>query len=73
MLGERLRICTAAVNAVRGRTAGQVFRSPDDMKFRSGMTLFAVLDPVRPEFRQAVERFYGTSQDPRTLALLTLP
>ncbi len=51
LLGERLRICTAAVNAVRGRTAGQVFGSPDDMKFRSSMTLFALAGPAQPEFR----------------------
>lgn len=40
VFGERLRTCTAAVNAITGRTAHQVFGSPGDMKFRSSMTLF---------------------------------
>ena len=70
LLGERLRVCTAAVNGVRGRTASQVFGSPDDMKFRSSMTLFDLTDPAQPTFRQALERYYGGVQDPLTLALL---
>lgn len=52
LLGERLRVCTAAVNGVRGRTASQVFGSPDDMKFCSSMTLFDLADPAQPTFRQ---------------------
>src|SRR5437764_10712569 len=39
-LGPRLRETTAAVMAVAGRTAHQIFGSPDDLKFRSSMTLF---------------------------------
>ena len=42
VLGQRLQACTAAVNAVTGRTAHQVFGTPDDMKFRTSMTLFGV-------------------------------
>lgn len=70
LLGERLRVCTAAVNGVRGRTASQVFGSPDDMKFCFSMTLFDLADPAQPTFRQALERYYGGVQDPLTLALL---
>jgi uncharacterized protein (DUF1810 family) len=72
VLGERLQVCTAAVNAVTGRTAHQVFGTPDDLKFRSSMTLFALAAPDGPGFRQALERYYGGGQDPRTLALLAL-
>jgi uncharacterized protein (DUF1810 family) len=70
VLGERLRACTAAVNAVTGRTAYQVFGSPDDMKFRSSMTLFGRAAPENPAFRAALTRYYGGEGDPRTLALL---
>src|SRR3954469_25755775 len=42
VLGPRLRECTALVNAVEGRTAHQIFGSPDDVKFRSSMTLFSL-------------------------------
>lgn len=72
VLGERLQVCTTTVNAVAGRTAHQVFGAPDDLKFRSSMTLFALAAPDRPGFRQALDRYYGGGQDPRTLALLAL-
>lgn len=72
VLGERLRACTAAVNAVTGRTAHQVFGSPDDMKFRSSMTLFGRADPADPAFSQALARYYDGAEDPRTLTLLGL-
>nr|WP_172685194.1 DUF1810 domain-containing protein [Methylobacterium oryzae]AGO88394.1 DUF1810 domain containing protein [Methylobacterium oryzae CBMB20] len=72
VLGQRLQACTAAVSAVAGRTAHQVFGTPDDMKFRSSMTLFTQADPEQPAFRQAMERYCGGAQDPRTLALLAL-
>lgn len=68
VLGERLRTCTAAVNAVTGRTAHQVFGAPDDMKFRSSMTLFGRADPA---FKDALARYYGGVEDPRTLGLLS--
>jgi uncharacterized protein (DUF1810 family) len=68
VLGERLRTCTAAVNAVTGRTAHQVFGSPDDMKFRSSMTLLGRADPA---FKEALTRYYGGVEDPRTLGLLS--
>lgn len=71
VLGDRLRTCTAAVNAVTGRTAHQVFGSPDDMKFRSSMTLFGRADPADPTFKEAFTRYYGGVEDSRTLGLLS--
>ena len=70
VLGERLRACTDAVNAVAGRTANQVFGAPDDMKFRSSMTLFARADPADARFRAALARYYGGAEDPRTVERL---
>jgi uncharacterized protein (DUF1810 family) len=43
VLGSRLRECTALVNAVEGRTINEILGSPDDLKFRSSMTLFGAL------------------------------
>lgn len=71
VLGPRLQDCTAAVNAVMGRTAHQVFGSPDDMKFRSSMTLFAAADPAAAAFITALVRYYDGRPDPRTLELLS--
>jgi uncharacterized protein (DUF1810 family) len=43
VLGSRLRECTALVNAVEGRTIQDILGSPDDLKFRSSMTLFCAV------------------------------
>jgi len=70
VLGPRLREATAAVNAVAGRTAHDIFGSPDELKFRSSMTLFAAAAPQEPAFQAALDRYFGGQPDPRTLELL---
>ena len=72
LLGPRLRACTAAVNAVRGRSARAIFGTPDDLKFRSSMTLFAQADPADSRFREALAIYFDGEDDPRTLHLLGL-
>jgi uncharacterized protein (DUF1810 family) len=56
--------------AVPGRSAHEILGSPDDMKFRSCMTLFHVVSPQEPLFREALERYFGGQPDPRTMELL---
>jgi len=70
VLGPRLRECVAAVNAVTGRTAHEIFGSPDDVKFRSSLTLFAAAAPEEPLFGQALAAYFGGEPDPRTLEAL---
>ena len=69
VLVPRLRECTALVNAVEGRTILQILGSPDDLKFGSSMTLFATVSS-EPEFAAAIAKFYGGTQDQKTLDLL---
>ena len=69
VLGPRLRECTALVNAVEGRTIREILGNPDDLKFRSSMTLFAAVSP-EPEFAAAIGKFYDGAPDQRTLELL---
>jgi len=69
VLGPRLRECTALVNAVEGRTIHDILGSPDDLKFRSSMTLFAAVSSG-PEFAAAIKKYYGGTPDRRTLELL---
>jgi uncharacterized protein (DUF1810 family) len=69
VLGPRLRQCTRLVLQVEGRTLSQIFGSPDDLKFRSSMTLFAAVAPDEPLFRRALEKFCD-GDDPKTIALL---
>ncbi len=58
VLGLRLVECTGLVNAIEGRTAHDIFGSPDDMKFRSSMTLFALADPAEPAFGTALAEIF---------------
>lgn len=73
LLGARLKACTELVLAVRGKTALQLFGPPDDLKFRSCMTLFAHVAPDEPVFRQALEKYFGGAGDAATPALLDGP
>jgi len=70
LLGERLRTCTRAANAWEGRSARALFGAPDDVKFRSSMTLFAKADPDDPDFARALSIFFEGRPDPLTLERL---
>lgn len=68
VLGARLRECCALVNRVEGRSAHEIFGDPDDMKFRSCLTLFAAAAPEEKLFAQALEKYFGGERDARTVA-----
>ena len=70
MLGTRLRACAEAVLAVEGRSAREIFGSPDDVKLRSSATLFAAVSPEGSVFHQVLDRYFGGRPDARTLELL---
>jgi uncharacterized protein (DUF1810 family) len=70
LLGERLRRCTDLVLAVEGRSLTAILGTPDDMKFRSCMTLFERAAPGEARFRAALERYCDGMPDPATLARL---
>jgi uncharacterized protein (DUF1810 family) len=71
VLGPRLHECTRLVNAVRDRSIGQIFGSPDDMKVRSSMTLFAHATEDNDDFGELLTRYYDGEEDPSTLRRLT--
>jgi len=66
ILGPRLEDCTRLVIAVDGRSAHDIFGSPDDMKFRSSMTLFARAAP-NGVFGEALEKYFNGEADSETL------
>lgn len=70
VLGTRLKECVEAVLGVTGRTLHEIFGSPDDVKFRSSMTLFAAAGGNDQPFRQALDRYCDGREDPVTLDLL---
>jgi len=67
LLGPRLRECTQRVNLVEGRTIEQIFGYPDDLKFRSSMTLFAHATSDKQPFVNAVNRYFSGEYDAVTL------
>ena len=69
VLGEGLRECVRLVIAA-DRPLGEIFGSPDDMKFRSCVTLFAAVAPDDAVFREAIQRCCGGAPDAATLAKL---
>ena len=69
LLGPRLRECTELVLAVDGSSAHEIFGPPDDLKFRSSMTLFAQATG-EPVFTRALEKYFGGRLDEATLRLL---
>ncbi|GAB3763101.1 DUF1810 domain-containing protein [Ramlibacter monticola] len=69
VLGPRLRECCALMLAVPAKDAHEILGSPDDLKFRSCLTLFSLAAPQEAVFRQALQRFYEGEPDPRTVAL----
>lgn len=70
VLGPRLLECTGIVGGITGRTAHEIFGSPDDMKLRSSMTLFAHAASAPAPFRQVLARYYGGVEDGLTVELI---
>ena len=67
VLGDRLRECTRLVNAIEGRTASEIFGYPDDLKFRSSMTLFARAAKDDGAFREALAKYFDGEEDGLTV------
>ena len=72
LLGARLKECSELVLAVEHRSARQIFGSPDDLKFRSSMTLFEQVAPDATVFGRALDKYCDGSRDPGTLELLAV-
>jgi uncharacterized protein (DUF1810 family) len=68
-LGARLRQCCETLMKVEGRSAHEIFGSPDDLKLCSCLTLFERAAPDEPLFAQCLEKYYGGKRDELTLAL----
>jgi uncharacterized protein (DUF1810 family) len=69
LLGPRLSECARLVIAVSEKTIADIFGSPDDIKFRSCMTLFDAVSK-HDIFAEAIAAFYPDGRDRATLALL---
>jgi uncharacterized protein (DUF1810 family) len=70
ILGPRLAACASATLAVDGRSARDIFGSPDDLKLRSCATLFAAVSPAGSVFHRLLDQYFGGQADAETLRLL---
>ena len=72
VLGTRLRECVSAILAHKKKSAREILGSPDDLKFRSCLTLFREVAPPDDRLWQdALEQFFGGQPDDATLRSLT--
>ena len=70
VLGPRLRECVSALTALGTTDAVAVLGPVDAQKLRSSMTLFALVAPEEPGFREVLHRWYAGQDDPLTRELL---
>jgi len=69
-LGPRLIECAEAALSVEGKSAFEIFDSPDDMKLKSCATLFAHVSPAGSVFDRLLAKYFQGEHDGKTLRLL---
>ncbi len=70
VLGPRMTACAVALLDLKGRSAIEIFGSPDDMKLKSCATLFASVSPVGSVFQRLLDKYFQGESDQETLRLL---
>ncbi|HEY6901643.1 MAG TPA: DUF1810 domain-containing protein [Puia sp.] len=69
-LGPRLIEISQALLALPGNNATQIMGTPDDLKLRSCMTLFAMVPQTDPVFQQVLDKFFMGKKDAKTLSII---
>lgn len=69
-LGKRLVESAVTALAVDGRSAREIFGTPDDLKLRSSATLFAEVSAPGSVFHRLLDKYFGGAPDEATLQLL---
>jgi uncharacterized protein (DUF1810 family) len=71
ILGNRLKQITVELLALDENNANKVFGSPDDLKLKSSMTLFSIIDTSEENiFRKVLIKFFDGKSDSKTLDLI---
>ena len=70
ILGKRLIEISKVLTQIEGKTANQIFGSPDDLKLKSCMTLFCAVKNTHPVFQEVLDKYFNGKQDLKTLALI---
>jgi len=71
ILCSRLRECCQLLMAQSEVSAQDILGSPDDLKLRSSMTLFAEVSGANDVFGDVLQKYFDGAKDTRTLELLT--
>lgn len=72
ILGSRLRHCTQLVILVEDRSIQEIFGVPDNLKFRSSMTLFANAAAENKVFKDALQKYFAGIPDQQTIDRLQM-
>lgn len=70
VLGPRLIEISKGLLDIEGKTANQVFGSPDDLKLKSCMTLFSLVSNTDPVFEAVLKKYFNGAKDAKTLQLV---
>lgn len=70
VLGKHLIDISEALLKIEGKTANEIFGSPDDLKLRSCMTLFANAGNSNPVFNAVLDKYFSGVHDKKTLELI---
>lgn len=71
ILGERLKTITNELLALNENNANKVFGSPDDLKLKSSMTLFATINISEENiFNAVLDKYFNGQTDNKTLTLI---
>lgn len=71
VLGSRLIEISKALLALDSNNANAVLGSPDDMKLKSSMTLFAALPNANPIFELVLQKYFNGEKDDKTLKIIS--
>lgn len=72
VLGKNLIEISKVVLDIEGKTATDIFGTPDDMKLRSCMTLFAHVENADPVFKAVLKKYFEGVPDSHTMGLLKI-
>ncbi|WP_027302733.1 DUF1810 domain-containing protein [Rudanella lutea] len=70
LLRRRLIEISSAVLSIHGKTANEIFDSPDDAKLRSCMTLFSMTNNTDAVFEAVLNAYFDGQKDPKTLRIM---
>jgi uncharacterized protein (DUF1810 family) len=70
LLGARLIEISIALLKIENSSIDEIMGSPDDLKLKSSMTLFSLIESSNPVFGAVLEKYFGGIRDEQTLEII---